>query len=51
LSKEHEQVPLKDDHVKLLAEAGFSSTELYGSYGFDPYEKVSSDLLICLAAK
>lgn len=50
-TKEYRRILLKDDHERLLAEAGFSSTQFYGSYGFAPYDKASSDLLICIAAK
>jgi hypothetical protein len=50
-TKVYKRILLKDDHEKLLAEAGFSSTDFYGSYGFDPYTKDSSDLLICVARR
>ncbi|MFC1799907.1 class I SAM-dependent DNA methyltransferase [Candidatus Eisenbacteria bacterium] len=50
-TKEYGRILLKDDHEKLLAEAGFSSIEFYGSYGFAPYDKTSSDLLICVARR
>ncbi len=50
-TREYKRVLLMDDHEKLLADAGFSSTEFYGSYSFDPYDKASSDLLVCHAIK
>jgi ubiquinone/menaquinone biosynthesis C-methylase UbiE len=50
-TKEYQRVFLRDDHEDLLARAGFSSMEFFGSYGLAPYEKTSSDILICLARK
>jgi len=50
-TREYKGILLKDDHEELLANAGFSSTEFYGSYSFEPYDKASSDLLVCLGIK
>jgi glycine/sarcosine N-methyltransferase len=45
------QFLLKDDLDKLLKVAGFMSLEFYGSYGFEPYDKGSSNRLIVVAHK
>jgi SAM-dependent methyltransferase len=50
-TRDYEHILLRDDQDRLLAEAGFSDMEFYGSYGFVPYDKTSSDLLICIAWK
>lgn len=42
---------LRDDHERLLGEAGFRHVEFYGSYTFTPYDKAVSDLLIIVAHK
>lgn len=50
-TREYEQILLRDDHDRLLAEAGFSDTKFYGSYSFAPYERTSSDILICITRR
>ncbi|MGD8628765.1 MAG: methyltransferase domain-containing protein [bacterium] len=50
-TREYKRILLKDDHEKLLAEAGFSSVDFYGSYSPDPYDKTLSDQLICIAVR
>jgi SAM-dependent methyltransferase len=48
---EYKRILLRDDYDSLLAGAGFSHTEFYGSYGFTPYDETSSDILICITRK
>jgi ubiquinone/menaquinone biosynthesis C-methylase UbiE len=50
-TREYRRILLRDDHEKLLAGTGFSHCDFYGSYEFSPYDKASSDLLICIARK
>ena len=42
---------LRDDQERLLKEAGFSSVDFYGTYDFQPYDKLESDRLIAVAYK
>ena len=40
---------LRDDQERLLKEAGFSSVDFYGTYDFQPYDKLESNRLIAVA--
>jgi glycine/sarcosine N-methyltransferase len=42
---------LRDDHERLLVQAGFHGITFYGSYAGDPYDRTSSDRLITVAHK
>ena len=42
---------LRDDQERLLTEAGFASVDFYGTYDFQPYDKLESDRLIAVARK
>ena len=42
---------LRDDQERLLTEAGFSVVDFYGTYDFQPYDKLESDRLITVAGK
>ena len=42
---------LRDDQERLLKEAGFSSVEFYGTYDFQPYDKLESNRLIAVARR
>lgn len=44
-------VLLRDDQERLLTTVGFRSVEFYGSFGFSPYDKESSNTLISVATK
>ena len=50
-TNEYPQILLKDDCAELLTKAGFTHTDFYGSYSFTPYDKTTSDILICVACK
>ncbi|MCU0612287.1 MAG: class I SAM-dependent methyltransferase [Candidatus Eisenbacteria bacterium] len=42
---------LRDDYVRLLNEAQFSTVDCYGSYAFSPYDPEQSRLLIVVAER
>ena len=42
---------LRDDQERLLTEAGFNSGDFYGTYDFQPYDKLESNRLIAVARK
>lgn len=50
-SVEYPRILLRDDLERLLWKAGFGSIEFYGSFLFDPYQRVSSNRLIVVAEK
>lgn len=50
-SVEYKQMLLKGDYARLMSLAGYSNVQFYGSYGFEPYSKETSDVLICVAQK
>jgi glycine/sarcosine N-methyltransferase len=45
------QILLRDDFARLLKSTGFSRTDFFGSYSFEPYDKETSDNLIIVAVK
>ena len=50
-SIDYAQILLKDDQEKLLKASGFRAVDFYGTYGWDPYDKETSDRLIAVAHK
>jgi len=50
-TKEYPLILLRDDYELLLEAAGFSTTDFYGSYTFEPYEKTASNILLGTAHK
>lgn len=50
-SMHYPRILLADDQERLLRAAGFESVDLYGSFGFDPYDKEASRRLIAVAQK
>lgn len=50
-SIEYLQILLRDDMERLLRESGFSKVDFYGTYGFEPYIKETSNRLIAVATK
>jgi glycine/sarcosine N-methyltransferase len=50
-SVHYPRVYLRDDQERLLHKAGFQRMAFYGTYGFDAYDKATSNLLIAVAWK
>ncbi len=48
-SVHYPRIYLRVDQERLLGEAGFRRVEFYGSYGFDRYDRETSDQLIAVA--
>jgi hypothetical protein len=50
-SVEYPRMWLWDDYQRLLASAGFTSVDAYGSYAAEPYDKETSGRLIVVATR
>ncbi|MGQ9553764.1 MAG: hypothetical protein ACUVWR_06610 [Anaerolineae bacterium] len=50
-STDYPHMLLRDDHERLLWEAGFAAVDFYGDYSFTPYDKATSRCLITVARR
>jgi SAM-dependent methyltransferase len=50
-SVDYPQILLRDDQERLLRKSGFREVVFYGGYGFEPYDRATSQRLIAVARK